>query len=90
MNNPFVPTAKLERRRMLALALGCASGCVTSAFAASSATTKVSQGQAGYQATPKDIRSCGSCSLFQPPNACKIVQGMISKSGWCKLYVAVD
>jgi len=80
---------KPYRRRSLLLALGCASSWVVPTFG-QTPTQKLSQAQAQYQATPKDIRSCGSCSLFQPPNRCKVVEGFISKSGWCKLYVAVD
>jgi hypothetical protein len=25
--------------------------------------------------------------LFQPPNACKVVEGEISLSAWCQLFV---
>jgi hypothetical protein len=64
------------------------------AIAAKSATglpdPKLTQAAAQYPSVPKDIRSCGSCSLFQPPNHCKVVEGIVSKSGWCRLYVAVD
>jgi hypothetical protein len=83
-------TASPGRRRVLALALGYAGSAFTSALAQTASAPKISQNDAQYQQTPKDIRSCGSCSLFQPPNACKAVAGIISPSGWCKLYVAVD
>jgi len=25
--------------------------------------------------------------LFEPPNACKVVEGEINPSGWCQLFV---
>lgn len=84
--------ADVQRRRILVLTLAGAGagacGGVLLAFAHD--PPKISQAQAQYQTTPKDIRSCGSCSLFQPPHACQAVAGTISKSGWCRLYVAVD
>jgi hypothetical protein len=82
--------ANIGRRRVLALALGGAGSLCACALARPAPTQKISQSEAQYQAAPRDIRSCGSCSLFQPPNSCKVVEGNISRSGWCKLYVAVD
>jgi hypothetical protein len=82
--------ANLGRRRVLALALGGAGSVFAAALAQNASARKIPQNEAQYQAQPKDIRSCGSCSLFQPPNSCKVVEGIISRSGWCKLYVAVD
>jgi hypothetical protein len=81
---------RIDRRRALALALGCAAGSMLTSSVRSAAAQKLSQAQAEYQPTPKDIRSCGSCSLFLAPDQCKVVQGKISKLGWCKLYIAVD
>ena len=48
---------------------------------------KVSQELAKYQATPKDKQRCDGCASFQAPNACKVVEGDISPSGWCQLFV---
>jgi len=50
------------------------------------AQQKISQTDAQYQGTPKDDRHCDRCINFQPPNACKFVQGDISPSGWCQLF----
>jgi hypothetical protein len=69
------------------------------AFTLSAATTavvvqqaaarqKISQADAKYQSTPKGDQRCDGCISFQPPNACKFVQGDISPSGWCELYAA--
>jgi hypothetical protein len=40
-----------------------------------------------YQDSPKDGRQCDGCSLFQAPSACQVVDGAISPTGWCKLWV---
>jgi hypothetical protein len=48
--------------------------------------TKVAKTVVAYQDTPKEGHSCAGCSLFEPPNACKVVEGTISPSGWCKLW----
>ncbi len=47
---------------------------------------KMAQPAAAYQATPKGPQQCDNCLLFQAPNACQIVDGEISPSGWCKFY----
>lgn len=50
------------------------------------AQQKLSQAAAKYQDQPKGKQSCAVCANFQPPNACKFVQGMISPNGWCLLF----
>jgi hypothetical protein len=51
------------------------------------AQQKISQTDAQYQGTPKDDRHCDGCINFQPPNACKFVQGDIKPSGWRQLFL---
>jgi hypothetical protein len=51
------------------------------------AAAKVKPEMVGYQATPKDGHGCATCNLFEPPRGCKEVDGDISPSGWCKLWV---
>jgi hypothetical protein len=46
--------------------------------------------QAEYQDAPKDIYSCGMCTLFEPPKYCKVVEGEVGKDGWCKAFVLAD
>ena len=48
--------------------------------------TKASQKLGAYQATPKEGHSCATCQYFQPPDACKVVEGSISAAGWCNLW----
>jgi hypothetical protein len=30
------------------------------------------------------------CTLFEPPKYCKVVDGEISKDGWCKAFALAD
>jgi hypothetical protein len=47
------------------------------------AQTKIAQKIVQYQETPKGDQKCSICVNFDPPNACKIVEGTISPEGWC-------
>jgi hypothetical protein len=58
------------------------------AIARAGAQTKISPAVAKYQDRPKGQQSCAVCANFQPPNACKFVQGTISPNGWCQLFAA--
>jgi hypothetical protein len=54
------------------------------------AADKMTPAAAEYRAAPNGIYSCGMCSLFEPPSSCKVVDGEISKDGWCKAFVLAD
>lgn len=69
----------------LALGIGAATGAAVRRVAAQ---TKISQAAAKYQNTPKGPQSCAVCVNFQPPKACKFVDGTISPNGWCLLFAA--
>lgn len=69
-----------------ALALGAAAAAAAVLRAA--ARQKIGQADAKYQGTSKGDQRCDGCISFQPPNACKFVQGDISPSGWCELLAA--
>jgi hypothetical protein len=88
MNNGRNNCQRISRRVLLsgtALVLGAAAA--TTAASQATAQEKMAQADAKYQGTPKDDQRCDGCTLFQPPNACKVVQGEISPSGWCQLFV---
>jgi hypothetical protein len=53
---------------------------------AARAQQKVSKELAQYQDSPKDGHKCSECSFFEPPKACKAVDGDISPDGWCQLW----
>jgi hypothetical protein len=54
------------------------------------ASEKMTRQQAEYQDTPKDIYSCATCTLFEPPKSCKVVDGEVSRDGWCKAFALAD
>jgi hypothetical protein len=89
MRNGRDDCQRISRRVVLtstALALGAAAAAT--AVSQAVAQQKISQADAKYQGTPKGNQHCEGCVNFQPPNACKFVQGDISPSGWCQLFAA--
>jgi hypothetical protein len=50
------------------------------------AQAKAQQKSVAYQDKPKGEQRCDGCCNFQPPNACKLVDGQISAQGWCSLF----
>jgi hypothetical protein len=87
MNNGRSGGQCISRRVVLtgtALALGAAAAAT--AISPAPAQQKISQADAKYQGTPKGDQHCDVCVNFQPPNACKFVQGDVSPSGWCQLF----
>lgn len=79
---------RISRRALLsgtALALSAAATATVASRA--TAQEKMSQADAKYQGTPKGDQRCDGCMLFQAPSACKVVDGAISPSGWCQLFV---
>jgi len=78
---------RISRRAALAvtaLALGAATAATVVRQAA--AQEKISQAVASYQGKPNGNNHCELCANFQPPNACRFVQGEISPNGWCQLF----
>lgn len=78
----------VARRTLLAAAIGAANSLF--AAAGTRAQTKASQRDARYQAVPKDGQSCAMCQLFRPPQACEVVAGDISPTGWCSFFSLPD
>lgn len=70
--------------RRVALALGTTAAGM--AVRRAGAQQKLAQNAVQYQDQPKGPQRCDGCAQFQPPNACKLVQGTISPSGWCLLF----
>ena len=77
-------------RRKLMCATACASAGLLFQISRTEAAEKMTPQQAEYQGTPNGIYSCGMCTLFERPNACKVVDGEISKDGWCKAFALAD
>ena len=73
--------------------LRAAVGGVSTALLVSSrtrASEKMTKARAEYQDTPNGIYSCATCTLFEAPNSCKVVEGEVSKEGWCKAFALAD
>ena len=84
-------TLDLSRRRVLSgaatLALGAiALGGAVLAWNASAVAAKSSQKSVSYQSHPKGGHSCNTCNAFQPPSACKTVEGDVESAGWCDKF----
>jgi hypothetical protein len=78
----------LQRRALIGLA---AAALVWQArHPAAGAGQKLTREEAEYQDSPKDIRMCATCSLFEPPKSCKVVEGEVSLNGWCKAFALAD
>jgi hypothetical protein len=67
-----------------------ASTLTRGAISRAQAQQKMSKQEAEYQDSPKDIRMCATCTLFEPPKSCKVVEGDVSPNGWCKAFVLAD
>lgn len=86
MSNSKDGSQNMSRRMALtsaALAVVAAAG---TAVTRANAQQKLTQAAAKYQDQPKGKQSCAVCVNFEPPNACKFVQGTISPNAWCQLF----
>jgi hypothetical protein len=84
-----VQSTALSRRTILLQGVGCAAGAaalIGPARNAQAAKMPQTSPAVAYQTTPKDSHQCDSCLLFQAPSSCQVVDGVISPSGWCKLW----
>ena len=81
----------ISRRKILTVAAAGAAGAVSGVATIVGTSTpalaaKASQKSVKYQDTPKGEARCENCTLFEPPNSCKTVEGTISPEGWCMVY----
>ncbi len=89
MTNGRNDCQRISRRVVLTgTELALSAAVAATAVSQAAAQQKISQADAKYQATPKGDQHCDGCVNFQPPNACKFVEGDISPSGWCQLFAA--
>jgi hypothetical protein len=80
---------KLRRNLIRAVVKGMPAALLLR-FSQAQSSDKMTRQQAQYQDTPSGIYSCGLCTLFERPNACKVVEGEISRDGWCKAFALAD
>jgi len=74
----------VSRRRVL---IGAAGAVPALALMSTAAEAKMAQTAVKYQTDPKDGHQCDGCNFFVAPNSCKMVDGDISPTGWCLLWV---
>jgi hypothetical protein len=86
-----------SRRKVVGAVVKGASAGLLFQITPAQASEKMTRQQAHYQDTPKDIYSCEVCSyscevcsLFEAPKYCKVVEGEVSKDGWCKAFAMAD
>lgn len=78
------------RRKVIGAIIKAAPAALLFRISQSEASEKMTRQQAEYQDTPNGIYACGMCTLFERPNACKVVEGEVSKDGWCKAFAMAD
>jgi hypothetical protein len=87
MSHSFKKNVQTTRRILLQTAIGAVSAVSFLGLTARGArAAKSSKSDVVYQDSPKGNQQCDGCRQFIPPNACKQVEGVISPSGWCKMW----
>ena len=80
---------KLRRNLIRAVVKGMPAALLLR-FSQAQASDKMTRQQAQYQDSPKDIMMCATCTHYEPPKSCKVVEGDVSPSGWCKAFALAD
>src|SRR6266852_4083692 len=82
-------SALISRRSLLHGAVGVAGAAAIHGATPIPATgaPKISQKAVAYQDHPDGDKRCDKCVQFQPPSACKMVDGTISPQGSCRIFV---
>lgn len=78
--------AQQTSRRGFLLAGALALGAETLLAPQTASAAKLAKAQAGYKDSPRAGARCDKCLQFQPPAACKLVDGAVSPSGSCNLF----
>jgi hypothetical protein len=80
-------SGEISRRHLLSNATCAAAAAALLGTTMTAQAAKLPQKAAGYRNAPNGAQHCGLCAQFQPPSACKSVEGPISGQGWCSLYL---
>jgi hypothetical protein len=78
--------AMLSRRSLLRGA-AAAAGILGATSNLAEAQPKISKVAVNYQDHPDGDKRCDKCAQFQPPDACKMVEGTISPQGSCRIFI---
>lgn len=77
----------LSRRTLLHLALAGGGALIAATVTTPAvAGSKIARKAVRYQDAPKGNARCDNCRQWQAPASCKLVDGVISPSGWCSIY----
>jgi hypothetical protein len=74
-------------RRSLLRGATAAAGILGATSNQARAQPKISKVAVNYQDHPDGDKRCDKCAQFQPPDACKMVDGTISPQGSCRIFV---
>ena len=76
------------RRVLLQYAIGTAGGVAicSAPLTPAGAAPKISKKAVAYQDHPDGDKECAKCAQFQPPDACKMLEGPISPQGSCRIF----
>lgn len=86
-NSPNSQSRAVSRRTILLRGVVYTTGAATLVGRASTARAdKMTKAVVEYQNSPKGDQQCSNCGQFEPPNACKFVEGDISPTAWCKVW----
>jgi hypothetical protein len=81
----WLEKSKLTRRSVLISAVGSTS-LLAGTTRWAEAEFKAPQSAVHYQQTANEGHSCADCRHFMAPQACKLVDGAIAPTGWCRLW----
>jgi hypothetical protein len=76
-----------DRRQFLRCGLTVAMAGLAARQARAQTPAKATQEQAHYE-DHADSSTCAECSLYEPPDQCKVVQGPVSEMGTCLYFTA--
>ena len=85
-SEPEHGSVRLSRRSLLRRAVG-ATGVLAATLNPALAQPKISKVAVNYQDHADGDKRCDKCVQFQPPDACKVVDGPISPWGSCRIFV---
>ena len=86
---PDGPSRRSMRIFRRSLFQGAAAGILAAATHPAPAQPKISKIAVNYQDHPDGNKRCEKCIQFQPPDACKVVEGTISPQGSCRIFIPI-
>jgi len=81
----------LSRRALLQHAIGAAgaTAILCGEPHRTGAAIKISKVAVAYQDQLDGDKECAKCAQFEPPAGCKLVDGLISPQGYCRLFAPI-